>query len=327
MQNTEAKNIIHVVAGIIRDPQDPSKIFFTQRKKGQHLQDLWEFPGGKIEPGEGRFQALYRELKEEIGIEVHSALPFHSLVHQYQDKTIFLDIWEVRNYSGRAHGREGQQSEWLKLEELSEYEFPAADEPILKALSLPEKLLITPNFFESEINISLKHFSDLMHKQFHPLVLLRSDQLDDKSYLQVAKDFERVCKQFNAELIISRPDLDSLKSTLFDSFKRRHISSLILRTVTTRCFDKSIMLSASCRDSLEISLAENLNCDFAFLSAVRQSASYPGRAIHGWFQFNKVTLQSRIPVFALGGVQSKDLAVARYQGAIGVAGTTSFWGN
>ena len=125
---------IHVVAGIIRYPENPSKIFITQRRKGQHLQGLWEFPGGKVEIGESRYQALQRELDEETGIKVLSAQPFYSLVHQYKDKNIYLDVWNIEQYSGRAHGKEGQKSAWLELHELSQYPFPDADLPILKLL-------------------------------------------------------------------------------------------------------------------------------------------------------------------------------------------------
>ena len=327
MRNTEARNLIHVVAGIIRHPKNSSKIFFTRRKKGQHLQDLWEFPGGKLEAGENRFQALYRELEEEVGIRVHSALPFYSLVHQYQDKTIYLDVWEVKRFSGQAHGREGQQSEWLELSELSEYPFPDADLPILKALSLPSKLLITPNLFATDVDLILQQFSTLLHKQVFPLVLFRSDQLDDKNYAELAIKLQNICEANNSEIIISRPDMDRLKSKLFNSFNRRHINSLILRTVTSNPFGESIKLSASCQSNIELNQAQNLNCDFALLSAVKETTSYAGRLVHGWFQFNKITSQARLPVFALGGVKSGDLTVARYQGAIGVAGTTNFWSN
>jgi 8-oxo-dGTP diphosphatase len=136
MLNTEVKvpAPIHVVAGVIRHPENSSRLFFTRRQKGQHLQNLWEFPGGKVESGESRFQALQRELKEETGIQVHSAIPFQSLVHHYEDKTIFLDVWEVKRFSGRAHGREGQEAAWVNLDELYLYKFPDADLPILKLL-------------------------------------------------------------------------------------------------------------------------------------------------------------------------------------------------
>ncbi len=136
MPSTEVKAPppIHVVAGLIRDPENSSRIFFTRRKKGQHLQDLWEFPGGKVESGESRFQALQRELKEEIGIQVDSAIPYQSLVHHYEDKTILLDVWEIKRFSGRAHGREGQEAAWVNLDDLYLYIFPDADLPILKLL-------------------------------------------------------------------------------------------------------------------------------------------------------------------------------------------------
>lgn len=325
MRNTEVKTAIHVVAGIIRHPKNPSRIFFTQRKKGQHLEDLWEFPGGKVEAGESGFHALRRELEEETGIFVHSALPFHSLTHNYHDKKIFLDVWEVKLYSGYAHGKEGQQSKWLGLNDFDEYPFPDADLPVLKALSLPSKLLITPDIFESSLERSLLHFYNLMKTHPYELVLFRSDQLVDKSYFEIASELKHISDKSNAEIIISRPDLDSLKSRSSDPFKRRHLNSQLLRTTFSSPFDESISLSSSSRDKLELEKSEKLNCDFSLLSAVKQTATYAGRPVHGWYQFRKMTMQSRIPIFALGGVEQKDLAGARFQGAVGVAGTSKFW--
>ncbi len=139
MQNTvvntaKPKTAIHVVAAIIRDPQDQNKIFITQRKAGQHLQFCWEFPGGKLEKGELRIDGLQRELKEEVGIEIESATPYMTVTHQYDDKEVFLDVWNVEKYSGLIHGKEGQKVNWVAIGELDRYTFPEADRPIIYTL-------------------------------------------------------------------------------------------------------------------------------------------------------------------------------------------------
>ncbi len=326
MPNTAAsKSFIHVVAGIIRHPKHQHKLFITRRQQGQHLENLWEFPGGKLEPDESRFHALRRELEEETGILVESALPFFCVLHEYPDKNIFLDVWEVKRYRGKAHGREGQQSRWVKQAELSDLDFPAADIPIIKALTLPGELLITPDLDQAHQDVFLDHFRQLMQGHPYPLVQFRSHHLDDQYYAEIASQLQETCDLYGAEVIISRPRLKSLKSDLFKPFRWRHLNSYILQSLVENPFDDSIMLSAACHDRAELKKAERLNCQYALLSTIRETLSHPGRKAKGWYQFNQLARQANLPVYALGGVLRKDASVARLQGGIGVAGIADFW--
>ena len=326
MPNTAAsKSFIHVVAGIIRHPKNQHKLFITRRQQGQHLENLWEFPGGKLEPNESRFHALRRELEEENGIQVTSALPFFCVLHEYPDKNIFLDVWEVKSYLGKAHGREGQQARWVKQTELDELDFPAADIPIIKALTLPGKLLITPDLSEPHQDVFIDHFRQLMQRHPYPLVQFRSHHLDDQYYAEIALQLQDICDLYGAEVIISRPRLKSLKSDRFKAFRWRHLNSNILQSLVENPFDDSIQLSAACHDRAELKKAERLDCQFALLSTIRQTLSHPGRQAKGWYQFNLLARQANLPIYALGGVTRKDLCVARLQGGIGVAGIADFW--
>lgn len=326
MPNTEADRFIHVVAGLIRHPREPSKIFITRRKKGTHLEDLWEFPGGKLEPGEARFHGLQRELEEEIGIHVYSAIPFQSLFHRYKEKKIFLDVWEVKSFSGRAEGVEGQEVCWVSVDELEKYSFPDADIPILNALKLPGELLITPDMPEQHEESFVQQFERLMQSHHYPLVQFRSHHLKDKNYAGVAQQLNSICAENKAQLIISRPLLKSLRSKLFDEFYWRHLNSSILQSLKSRPFDDALKLSASCHDQDEIRMAERLDCNLGLLSTVRETHSHPGRTAKGWFQLKKMIQKSSLPIYCLGGVRRKDFSTSRFQGAIGVAGISDFWG-
>jgi 8-oxo-dGTP diphosphatase len=93
----------------------------------------WEFPGGKQELGETRREALRRELYEELGIEIEAAEPFIELVHDYPDRSVFLDVWLVLAFSGEPHGREGQPLRWVAIEELGDAGLLEADRPIVEA--------------------------------------------------------------------------------------------------------------------------------------------------------------------------------------------------
>ena len=125
------KKIVHVAVGVIYKDQ---QLFICKRPDDKHQGGLWEFPGGKVEAGESVFAALKRELSEEVGITIHSSSQLMVIEHDYGDKCVKLDIHVVSNFSGEAHGAEGQPSEWVAINELSNYEFPAANAEIIEKI-------------------------------------------------------------------------------------------------------------------------------------------------------------------------------------------------
>ena len=131
---------IQVVAGVIfRDNKasthsDNNHILIARRADHLHQGGLWEFPGGKVERSETHHQSLVRELLEELNITVISASPMMQIRHDYTDKNITLDIWKVTKYEGNPEGLEGQEIRWVPMAELPNYDFPAANQPILKEL-------------------------------------------------------------------------------------------------------------------------------------------------------------------------------------------------
>ncbi|HUV21376.1 MAG TPA: 8-oxo-dGTP diphosphatase MutT [Gammaproteobacteria bacterium] len=129
---------IHVVAAIIWQQGKPQsshrKFLIAQRQKGKHLADYWEFPGGKLEPGESPWQALQRELEEEIGILPTKASPYLQVYHRYPQRNILLDTWLVEEYRGEIVSGEGQQLRWIELSQVDRYQLPPADLPIIEAI-------------------------------------------------------------------------------------------------------------------------------------------------------------------------------------------------
>ena len=125
---------IHVVAAIVWKSDDRQSFLIARRQKGKHLQHYWELPGGKIEAGESRWQALRRELREEIGIIANTAEPFMQVHHTYPDRKILLDVWQLTEFSGLARACEQQEIAWIDIEQIDQYRFPAADIPVLDAI-------------------------------------------------------------------------------------------------------------------------------------------------------------------------------------------------
>ena len=125
---------IHVVAAIIWKQGSSQHFLIARRQKGKHLEHYWELPGGKVEADESPWQALQRELVEEINIKPTRATQFMQVYHRYPDRNILLDTWIVDDYQGDVMPREQQALAWIDCNQISAYRFPEADLPILDAL-------------------------------------------------------------------------------------------------------------------------------------------------------------------------------------------------
>jgi len=126
---------IHVIAGAISDAQ--GRVLIAQRPRGRHMAGRWEFPGGKLDLGEDAFSGLKRELAEELGIVVHEARPLIRLRHEYQDRRVLLDVWEVTAYDGVPQPLDAQAVAWARPDELPKHDLLEADRAIVTALRLP----------------------------------------------------------------------------------------------------------------------------------------------------------------------------------------------
>jgi 8-oxo-dGTP diphosphatase len=123
---------VHVAVGVILDAND--RILLSRRAADSHQGGLWEFPGGKVEAGEDVLAALARELLEELDIAVSSSEPLLAVHHDYGDKAVLLDVHLVRGFEGKPRGLEGQPLRWVLAADLSRYDFPAANHPIVEAV-------------------------------------------------------------------------------------------------------------------------------------------------------------------------------------------------
>jgi 8-oxo-dGTP diphosphatase len=112
------------------------RVLIAQRPEGKTLAGLWEFPGGKLDPGERPEAALIRELKEELGIEVKEAClaPLTFASHAYPEFHLLMPLYICRRWEGIPAAREGQALKWVRPGKLRDYPMPAADEPLIPAL-------------------------------------------------------------------------------------------------------------------------------------------------------------------------------------------------
>ncbi|MFC3120948.1 8-oxo-dGTP diphosphatase MutT [Agaribacter flavus] len=133
----ENMTIIDVAVGIIskNTAADDKEFFVCRRAVHQHQGNKWEFPGGKVDKGEKPEDALARELFEEVGIAIDNISSCAFVIsHKYEDKHVNLHVFNVQEFDGDPFGKEGQQSQWVKLDTLLTLNFPKANKPILDYL-------------------------------------------------------------------------------------------------------------------------------------------------------------------------------------------------
>lgn len=128
------KKMVLVVACALIDPDN--RILLAQRPEGKSMAGLWEFPGGKVEPGEVPEQALIRELREELGIETKVAClaPLTFASHEYDDFHLLMPLYICRRWWGTAQSNENQALKWVRANALRDYPMPEADLPLIPAL-------------------------------------------------------------------------------------------------------------------------------------------------------------------------------------------------
>lgn len=126
--------VVEVAVGVIKRG---NQVYISKRADDLHQGGKWEFPGGKREANESIEQALARELLEEVGILVTQQCELMLIEHDYGDKKVRLDVRLVEQFTGQASHQEGQQSQWVRIDELSQFTFPQANRGIIdKLLSL-----------------------------------------------------------------------------------------------------------------------------------------------------------------------------------------------
>lgn len=112
------------------------RVLLAQRPEGKSMAGLWEFPGGKVEPGESPEQALIRELREELGIETWGSClaPLTFASHSYDDFHLLMPLFACRKWDGQPQAMEGQKLAWARPKDMRDYPMPPADVPLISIL-------------------------------------------------------------------------------------------------------------------------------------------------------------------------------------------------
>jgi 8-oxo-dGTP diphosphatase len=321
----EKPKIVEVAAAVLQRPD--GTFLLAQRPPDKIWAGYWEFPGGKVEPGETAYHALVRELHEELGIAVQTAYPWVTRVFTYPHATVRLNFFRVTAWSGELHPHEGQKFSWERSPALtlprgergqvSVSPVLPANAPILRALSLPPLYAISNAQELGEEEFMLRLEATLRNGL--RLVQLREKHLARDELCDLALRVVALTHAHGAKVLLNG-DVALAQEVGADGVQLTgpQLTDLSERPEVEWC-------AASCHNAEELRRAEELGCDFALLSPVLPTQSHPGAPHLGWEKFAAIAAGASIPIYALGGLSASDMETAWRHGAHGVALLRQAW--
>jgi 8-oxo-dGTP diphosphatase len=303
---TETRKITEVAAAVI---ERPGEFLLARRPEGKPYPGYWEFPGGKIEPGEDARAALVRELREELGIEVRGATPWITRVYTYTHATVRLHFFRVNAWDGEPQPLEDQAIEWQRVTAPDVEPMLPANAPVLAALALPDVMVV----------------SDAAHHGIEDWVQALAERtLEERLLVQVREkgmNRQQVQHLLSRTLVHTQPfGSRVVVNSDCGSFPQSpgvHLASQALMQATSR--PRAALVGASCHDAAQLEQAARLGVDYVVLGPVKATASHPGVTGLGWEAFAQLARERPTPIYAIGGLRRDDLAEARRHGAHGVA--------
>lgn len=294
--------MIDVAAAVILRPD--GSFLMARRPPGKLYAGYWEFPGGKIEPGEAPAAAIARELHEELGIDIGAACPWITRVFEYPHGTVHLRFFRIFEWRGEPHPREGQDIGWQTLDTLVSGPMLPANAPVLASLALPWEYAIT---HASQVGVSaMLSFLEKRLAGGLKLLQIREPDFNDKDVF--TRQVIALAHRHGAKVMTKapHPDADGM-----------HFTAAQLMALKER--PKTGLAAASCHTREELERAMRLGMDFAVLGPVKDKAAI------GWQRFAALAQDAGIPVYAIGGLSPVDLAEARRHGAHGLAMIRGAW--
>ena len=305
-----------VVAAVIY--RADGSYLLAQRPPGKAYAGYWEFPGGKVEPGESLDAALKREIREELDIEIHVACPWLTRTHVYEHASVRLHFFRTRDWSGTPHGREGQRFAFQMPAAETVAPMLPANGPILQAVGLPPVYGVT-----KAAGLGIENFMIALEaaltKGFR-LVQVREKGMPQAQLQSLAQRVAARCHAHGARALVNG-DVALAEAVGADGV---HLPAQQLMETSAR--PALPLVAASVHSRAELDHAIALGCDFAVLGPVLPTATHPGAAGIGWDGFARLAGGSAIPVYAIGGMQAGDVYPEAWRaGAHGVATLRAAW--
>jgi 8-oxo-dGTP diphosphatase len=301
--------VVEVAAAILlRD----GEFLLAQRPQGKVYAGYWEFPGGKVEPGESMRAALQRELHEELGIVIDEAWPWLSREFSYPHAEVRLKFFKVTCWHGAIAPSEHSGLVWVKIGAAPPVApVLPANGPILRALELPAVYVLT-NAAEIGIADELTRLESALAGGLR-LIQLRDKTLPPFERRRFAAAVMNLARPYRACVLVN--DDENLAREI--GAQGVHLSYARLMQLERR--PPFAWVAASCHTAGELERAAALALDFVLLGPVLPTPSHPQNPGMGWEEFARRVERSPLPVFALGGMRPALLATAWENGAHGIA--------
>lgn len=304
-----------VAAGIVQGAD--GRVLLAQRPPGKPWAGYWEFPGGKIEPGEQPRQALARELHEELGIELDRAHPWITRDYAYPEKRVRLHFFRVPVWHGTPHGREGQQLSWQDPQAVTVAPLLPANAAILQALRLAPLYAITRAAHYGEAGFLAR--LDAALARGLRLIQVREPEFEHAALVRLTRGVVARAHRHGARVLVNG-DAALAHETGADGLHLPARQLLQLRQPPA-----AGLWAASCHDAGELAHASALQASFVVLSPVLPTASHPQAPGLGWETFETLIRDYPLPVYALGGMRPDLLDTAQQHGAHGLALLRGIW--
>ncbi len=287
------------------------KFLLAQRPPGKAYAGYWEFPGGKLEPGETAEQALSREIQEELGVSVTHAYPWLTQTFNYPHARVQLRFYRVLAWQGEPQPHEGQTLAWETAKNLSVAPLLPANGPILHALSLPSVMGVSHASVIGEAEFLRK--AEQAFSQRLRLLQIREPSYSEQALLAFAERLQALSAPYAVQLLINA--MPHIAAQIQDA--GLHLSAQRLMALRQR--PDFLYCGASCHNPTELNRAAELQLDYVVLGSVALTPTHPELAGLGWDKVRAWIRDYPLPVYCIGGMRAEDLQHAWTQGAHGIA--------
>lgn len=296
--------MIEVAAGVLL--RADGSFLLAQRPAGKVYAGYWEFPGGKIEPGEPPAQALARELHEELGIDIGEAYPWLTRVFTYPHGTVRLRFYRVISWHDEPHPREDQAIAWQRPEAPLAAPMLPANAPVLASLALPAEYAVTAagRLGTAQMLARLERALERGLK----LLQVREPEMDDAGRRLFTEQAIGLAHRYGCKV---------LTKDRFAGADGIHFTAAGLMQLQEK--PPEGLAAASCHTRAELERAMQLELDFVAVGPVRDKAAL------GWNGFAELVAGSSIPAYAIGGLSPADRQEAWRAGAHGIAMIRAAW--